>query len=131
MHSVERLKENAKTQPSKGAGQLSPHKTRPMPTQLKMQNLAHANSALFKFLNRQVVPHFRGIEVCVFYHLSNLLQDSPQESSILTRLCILNLIMVNSADTNDKLQIVISRKRPRCYSQYTKSSNEHTRKFAT
>ena len=71
----------------------------------------------------------------------------------LTRLRILNLIMVNSADfllllagshaiitpgsanlkfeeknkttqKNDK-----SRKRPHCYSQYTARSNEHTRKF--
>ena len=38
---------------------LSPGcKTRPMPTQ---PNLS--------FINRQLVPHFRGIEVCVFYHL--------------------------------------------------------------
>ena len=41
----------------------------------------------------------------------------PQESSILTRLCILNFIMVNNADTNDKSQIAISRKKPRFYSQ--------------
>ena len=32
--------------------------------------------------------------------------------------------MVNSADTNDKSQIAISRKRLRCYSQYTALSNE-------
>ena len=71
--------------------------------------------------------------MCV-HHLLGLLQDSPQESSILTRLCILNFIMVNSADTkflNDKSQLAISRKRPRCYSQYTAHSNEHMRKFQT
>ena len=70
----------------KGAGQLGPKPTRPMPTrptkksgpcQLgpscktrpKLQNSAHTNSAQFKFYKRQLVPHFRGIEVCVFYHL--------------------------------------------------------------
>ena len=50
--------------------------------------------------------------------------------NILTRLCILNFIMVNSADTKEKSQIAISRKRPRCYSQYTVHSNERMRKFA-
>ena len=34
-------------------------KTRPMPTQ---PNLS--------LINRQLVPHFKGIEVCVFYHLT-------------------------------------------------------------
>ena len=49
--------------------QLGPHKNRPMPTRPKMQNSAHTNSAQFKFYKRQLVPHFSGIEVCVFYHL--------------------------------------------------------------
>ena len=52
-----------------GPCQLGPHKNRPMPTRPKMQNSAHTNSAQFKFYKRQLVPHFRGIEVCVFYHL--------------------------------------------------------------
>ena len=49
----------------------------------------------------------------------------------LTRLCILNFIMVNRADTNNKSQIAISRKRPRCYSQHTARSNEHTVKLSS
>ena len=49
----------------------------------------------------------------------------------LTRLCILNFIMVNSADTNNKSQIAISRKRPRCNSQLTARSNEHTVKLSS
>ena len=52
-----------------GPCQLGPHKNRPMPTRPKMQNSAHTNSAQFKFYKRQLVPHFSGIEVCVFYHL--------------------------------------------------------------
>ena len=43
----------------------------------------------------------------------------------LTRLCILNFIMVISADTNNKSQIAISHKGPRCYSQHTA---QHTSK---
>ena len=52
-----------------GPCQIGPHKNRPMPTRPKMQNSAHTNSAQFKFYKRQLVPHFSGIEVCVFYHL--------------------------------------------------------------
>ena len=57
------------TQNQLGPCQLGPHKNRPMPTRPKMQNSAHTNSAQFKFYKRQLVPHFRGIEVCVDYHL--------------------------------------------------------------
>ena len=43
-----------------GPCQLGPRcKTGPVPTQPKLS-----------FINRQLVPHFRGIEICVFYHLT-------------------------------------------------------------
>ena len=67
-----------------GPCQLGPRcKTRPMPTR--------PNSS---FINRQLVPRFRGIEVSVFYHLT------ARFAPILTRLRIMNFIMVNSADAN-------------------------------
>ena len=62
-----------------GAGPLGPKPTRPMPTR-PTKKLAHANLAQdaktrpmptrpnLSFINRQLDPHFRGIEVCVFYH---------------------------------------------------------------
>ena len=65
---MERVQDNS-AQNQLGPCQLGPHKNRPMPTRPKMQNSAHTNSAQFKFYKRQLVPHFRGIEVCVFYHL--------------------------------------------------------------
>ena len=46
--------------------QLGPHKNRPMPTRPKIQNSARDNSAQFKFIIRQLVPHFRGIKVCTW-----------------------------------------------------------------
>ena len=81
-----------------GPCQLGPHKTGPC--QLGPRCKTGPN---LSFINIQLVPHFRGIEVCECKIRPFTLSS---ESSILTRLRILNFIMVDSADTN---------KRPRCY----------------
>ena len=88
-----------------GPCQLGPHKTGPC--QLGPRCKTGPN-------NIQLVPHFRGIEVCECKIRPFTVSS---ESSILTRLRILNFIMVDSADAN---------KRPRCYSHFM-----HTRKFET
>ena len=97
-------------------------------------------------MRRRVLQIRRSVTWQQFYHSlrqqSQLLQGKllwlhlqPNEKCMLnvtlTHLCILNFIMVNSADTNNKSQIAISCKRPRCCSQHSAQSNEHTVKLSS
>ena len=135
-----------------GPCQLGPHKNRPIPTRLKIQNSAQDNSALFLVLYLDNSSHvLEGLKYVCFIIItwnirpSRLLKN--QVASVSSWYITTTVVSPGgvkyyplpfvhtehdySADTYDTSQIAKSHNRPRWYSQHTTCSNEHMRKFAT